>query len=141
MIRPSCLSVVLLVLCSTPFVWSQFNDLDAEWTCPQYWVQFGNSCYKFVKSPIRPRNEAHRNCKVCTTFNNNNKYIQKLLTVSAWLEVFFFCNIQEFQWRVWFRLGVLYPVEILVLLKQIIYYCLFDLIQINLFFLFLLSWF
>ncbi|XP_025417711.1 contactin isoform X2 [Sipha flava] len=53
----------LVVLCMTPMAWSQFNDLENEWHCPQYWVHYDNSCYKFVKSPIRPRNEAHRNCQ------------------------------------------------------------------------------
>lgn len=33
--------------------------------CPQYWVKFQNSCYRFIKSPRKSRNEANRNCQVC----------------------------------------------------------------------------
>jgi len=61
MAKPTFLCVLLLF--STPFALSQFNDIETELRCPQHWVQFGNSCYKFVKSPIRPINEAHRNCQ------------------------------------------------------------------------------
>lgn len=31
--------------------------------CPQYWVQFQQSCYRFIKSPIRSKNDARRNCQ------------------------------------------------------------------------------
>ncbi|KAL0268356.1 UNVERIFIED_CONTAM: hypothetical protein PYX00_010329 [Menopon gallinae] len=31
--------------------------------CPQYWVQFQQSCYRFIKSPIRAKNDARRNCQ------------------------------------------------------------------------------
>ncbi|XP_022171906.1 contactin [Myzus persicae] len=62
MIKPSYLCVLAVLWCSTPSTLSQFNDVETSWHCPQYWVQYGNSCYKFVKSPFRPRSEAHRNC-------------------------------------------------------------------------------
>lgn len=31
--------------------------------CPQHWVQFQQSCYRFIKSPIRARNDARKNCQ------------------------------------------------------------------------------
>ncbi|KAF4525298.1 hypothetical protein B566_EDAN014819 [Ephemera danica] len=49
-----------------PFVIGQHNnrDRELEWKCPQHWMQFRQSCYRFIKSPIRPRNEARKNCQV-----------------------------------------------------------------------------
>lgn len=35
-----------------------------ELKCPEYWVQFQNSCYRFIKSPLKPYNEARRICQV-----------------------------------------------------------------------------
>lgn len=32
--------------------------------CPEYWVQFQQSCYRFIKSPSRPFGEARRICEV-----------------------------------------------------------------------------
>uniref|UniRef100_A0A1B6CPI8 Contactin n=1 Tax=Clastoptera arizonana TaxID=38151 RepID=A0A1B6CPI8_9HEMI len=37
--------------------------LQEDIRCPQYWVQFQNSCYRFNKSPLRSRNDARRNCQ------------------------------------------------------------------------------
>ncbi|VVC34534.1 Hypothetical protein CINCED_3A024063 [Cinara cedri] len=54
---------IFVVLCLTPFTWSQFYEVDIVKSCPQYWIQYNNVCYKFVKSPIRQRNEARRNCQ------------------------------------------------------------------------------
>lgn len=34
-----------------------------EWRCPQHWERFQQSCYRFIKSPIRNRNDARRNCQ------------------------------------------------------------------------------
>lgn len=31
--------------------------------CPEYWVQFQQSCYRFIKSPLRPYNDARRLCQ------------------------------------------------------------------------------
>ncbi|XP_053991481.1 contactin [Hylaeus volcanicus] len=31
--------------------------------CPQHWIQSHDSCYRFIKSPIREREEARRNCQ------------------------------------------------------------------------------
>lgn len=32
--------------------------------CPEHWVQFKQSCYRFIKSPLRPYIEARRICQV-----------------------------------------------------------------------------
>lgn len=46
-----------------------------ELRCPEYWVQFQSSCYRFIKSPLKPYNEARRICQV-------NKYsILKFLCI------------------------------------------------------------
>lgn len=31
--------------------------------CPQHWVKFQESCYRFIKSPLRAREDARRNCQ------------------------------------------------------------------------------
>lgn len=41
-----------------------FGPEDLGWRCPEHWVHFQGSCYRFIKSPIRPREEAKRNCQV-----------------------------------------------------------------------------
>ena len=43
---------------------NNFSPELLEWRCPQHWVQFQGSCYRFIKSPLRPRHEARRNCQV-----------------------------------------------------------------------------
>lgn len=39
------------------------NSIEGALRCPQHWVQFQQSCYRFIKSPIRNRNDARRNCQ------------------------------------------------------------------------------
>ncbi|XP_046406914.1 contactin isoform X2 [Ischnura elegans] len=36
---------------------------ESELQCPEHWVQFQSSCYRFIKSPLRARNEARKNCQ------------------------------------------------------------------------------
>ncbi|XP_063219696.1 contactin isoform X2 [Bacillus rossius redtenbacheri] len=36
---------------------------NSDWKCPQHWSQFESSCYRFMKSPLRNRNDARRNCQ------------------------------------------------------------------------------
>lgn len=31
--------------------------------CPQHWIKFQESCYRFIKSPIKERQDAKRNCE------------------------------------------------------------------------------
>ena len=40
------------------------RDRELEFRCPQHWIQFKSSCYRFIKSPNRPRAEARKNCQV-----------------------------------------------------------------------------
>ncbi|XP_072402624.1 contactin [Diabrotica undecimpunctata] len=40
-----------------------------ELRCPQYWIRFQNTCYKFVRSPLRAYNEAR---KICQTYSPDN---------------------------------------------------------------------
>lgn len=55
----------LIVLASLVLVtWAQnVLDLQQEMQCPQYWIRFQTSCYRFIKSPLRPRNDARKNCQ------------------------------------------------------------------------------
>ncbi|XP_049844901.1 contactin [Schistocerca gregaria] len=32
-------------------------------SCPRHWLSFQDSCYRFIKSPLRSRNDARRNCQ------------------------------------------------------------------------------
>jgi hypothetical protein len=58
-----------------PCVASQIQTLDSEMRCPQHWVRFQLSCYRFIKSPLRNRNDARKNCEVgseelsCSSFH------------------------------------------------------------------------
>lgn len=31
--------------------------------CPQHWIRYQESCYRFIKSPLRPREDARKNCQ------------------------------------------------------------------------------
>ena len=44
---------------------SQTNYLygEYEYKCPEHWVRYQETCYRFNKSPMRPKDEASRNCK------------------------------------------------------------------------------
>ena len=55
---------ILLLFVAMPLVWGQAQNLNSEMRCPQYWVQFQLSCYRFIKSPLRNRNDARKNCEV-----------------------------------------------------------------------------
>lgn len=35
---------------------------EQAYKCPQHWTKFQESCYRFIKSPVRPRDDARRNC-------------------------------------------------------------------------------
>lgn len=34
-----------------------------DYQCPQHWLRHQDSCYRFIKSPIRVREDARRNCQ------------------------------------------------------------------------------
>lgn len=37
---------------------------EIEFKCPENWIRYENSCYRYIKSPMRPRADAQRNCIV-----------------------------------------------------------------------------
>jgi len=37
--------------------------LEGSVRCPQHWVPFQQSCYRFIRSPVRNRHDARRNCQ------------------------------------------------------------------------------
>lgn len=51
--------------------------------CPEHWVQFQQSCYRFIKSPLRPYNDARRLCQVCTAFSYIPLYFYFLVLKSV----------------------------------------------------------
>jgi len=52
------------LLLALPCVTSQIRNFDSEMRCPEHWVRFQLSCYRFIKSPLRNRNDAVKNCQV-----------------------------------------------------------------------------
>lgn len=36
---------------------------ESIYECPQHWIRFQESCYRFIKSPLRLRDDARRNCQ------------------------------------------------------------------------------
>lgn len=44
-------------------VQSNYPGSGQDLRCPQHWVQFQQSCYKFIRSPVRNREDARRNCQ------------------------------------------------------------------------------
>lgn len=56
--------IVNLILIYLPCLFCQNGIEESEWRCPQYWVKFQDSCYRFIKSPQKSRNDARRNCQV-----------------------------------------------------------------------------
>ncbi|XP_026687837.1 contactin-like, partial [Diaphorina citri] len=58
----SLISSCLFIFVSFHSVFSQTID-ELELRCPQHWVQYRDSCYRFVKSPLKTRNDAKLNCK------------------------------------------------------------------------------
>lgn len=49
-------------LSNNPYVY-QSEISEEGLKCPQHWVQFQQSCYRFIKSPMRSRNDARKNCE------------------------------------------------------------------------------
>lgn len=40
------------------------NDVFYDLKCPEHWVRLYQSCYRFIRSPLRPYEEARRICQV-----------------------------------------------------------------------------
>ena len=68
-----------LGICALTAIAAQFIDSDISYKCPENWYRHENSCYRFIKSPVRPRADAQRNCQVT--------FIIDLLNVSHLNEV------------------------------------------------------
>lgn len=55
---------ILCLLGTTNIVLTKDKFYVEESKCPQNWVKFEKSCYRFIKSPIKAREDARRNCQV-----------------------------------------------------------------------------
>lgn len=53
----------LILVASFHLILSQAPIDELDLRCPQHWVQYRDSCYRFVKSPLKSRNDAKLNCK------------------------------------------------------------------------------
>ncbi|XP_046682308.1 contactin isoform X2 [Homalodisca vitripennis] len=51
------------LLLIAPLICLSSTQEEASWRCPQYWIQFQSSCYRFIKSPLHTRNDARKNCQ------------------------------------------------------------------------------
>lgn len=60
----STLLLFLLVISQFGNSFLQYIDSDIPLKCPENWIRHESSCYRFIKSPIRPRADAQRNCQV-----------------------------------------------------------------------------
>ncbi|XP_014603516.1 PREDICTED: contactin [Polistes canadensis] len=58
------LFLIFCILGTTNVVLTQNGFYNEEnHKCPQNWVRFQESCYRFIKSPIKAREDARRNCQ------------------------------------------------------------------------------
>lgn len=40
------------------------NDVLFDYRCPEYWLRYERSCYRFIKSPLKSYHDARRICQV-----------------------------------------------------------------------------
>jgi len=60
----SCLlTTAVFSLISLPALAQNILYGEQIYECPQHWMQFQESCYRFIKSPLRPREDARKNCQ------------------------------------------------------------------------------
>lgn len=59
----------IFILALLPLILCQNINHDQEYKCPQYWLKFQESCYRFIKSPQKAYTDARRNCQVMFFFN------------------------------------------------------------------------
>lgn len=45
-----------------PYMYN-YHSSEYELKCPQHWEQYQQSCYRFIKSPMRAREDAKKNCE------------------------------------------------------------------------------
>lgn len=55
--------LTLLLIVSTNVHSQNVLYEEVQYQCPQHWIKFQESCYRFIKSPIREREEARKNCQ------------------------------------------------------------------------------
>lgn len=55
--------VALFAALTTVISSQDLSDGERIYRCPQYWLRFQDSCYRFIKSPQRARQEARKNCQ------------------------------------------------------------------------------
>ncbi|XP_033366000.1 contactin isoform X1 [Bombus vosnesenskii] len=70
-----CVSeIITYILIVTSYTFAQNVLYGEQYQCPQHWIKFQESCYRFIKSPIRDRQEAKKNCEAyqsdLTTINS-----------------------------------------------------------------------
>ncbi|XP_012252358.2 contactin [Athalia rosae] len=57
------LAVIVLATLSLRSLAQDLGDGELIYRCPQYWLKFQDSCYRFIKSPLRSRQDARKNCQ------------------------------------------------------------------------------
>lgn len=55
--------LVHIFICSSSILAQNVHYGEVFYQCPQHWIKFQDSCYRFIKSPIRERQDAKRNCE------------------------------------------------------------------------------
>lgn len=61
---------------------------DVQYNCPKHWIKFQESCYRFVKSPLKRREDARRTCQA---------YESDLLSINSMEEHGFI--LQQLLWQ------------------------------------------
>lgn len=57
-------SVIFSLIFLLPvFAQNNLKYEDEAYECPQHWTRFHESCYRFIKSPLRTREDARKNCQ------------------------------------------------------------------------------
>lgn len=82
------LSIVVFSLILLFPAFAQNTYLNQFYKCPEHWIKFHDSCYRFIKSPLRPRDDARRNCQA---------FQSDLLSISSMEEHRFI--LYELLWR------------------------------------------
>lgn len=80
--------LVVILLTTLSSISAQNYYEEQEYQCPQHWVRFQESCYRFIKSPIRVRDDARRNCQA---------YQSDLVTINSLEEHGFL--LYQLQWQ------------------------------------------
>ncbi|XP_011135668.2 contactin [Harpegnathos saltator] len=57
-----CVVVFSLVLSLPVYAQSTFYE-ESTYQCPLHWIKFQQSCYRFINSPLRSRENARKNCQ------------------------------------------------------------------------------